>query len=77
MPIQITKKYKEGTATVIEGTAQLVDDTASLDGPVVLKECTWKASLEAGQALWKIDVLSGDDLRGSMQAKLQSRTKQQ
>ncbi|GEM_PF-1862636 len=75
MPIRITKKYKEGDTTVVEGTAQLVDDTASLDEPVVLKECQWKATMAPGQALWDIEIQNGNDLRGFVQAELQRRTK--
>jgi hypothetical protein len=75
MPIRITKKSKQADTTVVEGTAQLVDETASLDEPVVLQECEWKATIEPGQVLWTIDILNGDDLRGHIQAELQRRTK--
>ena len=75
MPIRITRKYKEGGATVVEGTAQLLDDTISLDEPVVLQECQWKATMALGQALWDIEIQSGNDLRGYVQTELQRRTK--
>jgi hypothetical protein len=75
MPIRITKKSRQGNAMVVEGTAQLLDETACLDKPVVLQECQWKASIERGQTLWNIDVLTGDDLRGYIQSELQRRTK--
>jgi len=75
MPIRITKKSKESSAMIVEGVAELVDDTASLDRPVILKQCTWSARIEPGQHLWTIDILTGDDLRGYIQGELQKRTK--
>ncbi len=75
MPIRVTKKSREGKALVVEGSAQLLDETASLDKPVVLQECRWRASIEPGKALWSIEILSGDDLRGYIQGELQRRTK--
>jgi hypothetical protein len=75
MPIRITKKRKEGNAMLVEGVAQLTDETASLDKPVILKQCQWKAGIAPGQHLWTIEILSGDDLRGYIQAELQKRTK--
>lgn len=75
MPIRITKKDKKPNALVVEGTAQILDETASLDKPVVLKECSWVGRLERGKVLWDIQIQSGDDLRGYVQAELQKRTK--
>ena len=75
MPIKITKKSKAGSGFVIEGSAQLIDEMSLSDKPEILKECTWKAIIESGQTLWTIDILSGDDLRGHIQAELQKRTK--
>ena len=75
MSIRLLKKYKEGKTLVVEGSAQIVDDTALLDEPAVLKECQWKAKMAPGQVLWNIDIQSGDDLRGHIQAELQKRTK--
>lgn len=75
MPIRITKKTKKTDALVVEGTAQLLDETASIDEPVVLQECQWLATLERGNVLWDIQIQSGDDLRGYIQAELQKRTK--
>lgn len=74
MPIRIAKKLKEGKTLIVEGTAQLLDETA-LDGPVVLQECQWKAKIDPDKALWDIEVLTGDDLRGYVQNELQKRTK--
>lgn len=75
MPIRIKKKTRKPDSLVVEGTAQLLDETASLDGPVVLKECVWVGRLEKGKVLWDIQIESGDDLRGYVQAELQKRTK--
>ncbi len=75
MPIRITKKTRQGGSLVAQGTAQILDDTISIDEAVVLKECEWTARIATGEALWKIDIESGDDLRGYIQAELQKRTK--
>ncbi len=74
MPIRIKKKTKKPNSLVVEGTAQLLDETA-LDEPVVLKQCAWVGRLERGKVLWDIQIESGDDLRGYVQAELQKRTK--
>ncbi len=75
MPINITKKTRQGSAIIAQGTAQLIDDTMSIDEPVVLKECEWTARISSGDMLWAIDIEKGDDLRGYIQAELQKRTK--
>lgn len=74
MPVKLLKKRREGPALIVEGTAQLLDEM-SLDEPKVLKECRWEATIESGQILWNIEILSGDDLRGYIQQELQRRTK--
>lgn len=74
MPIRISKKVREGKVLTVEGTAQLLDET-TLDAPTVLQECTWQAKIEPGRALWDVNILHGDDLRGYIQAELQKRTK--
>ncbi|MDQ7784695.1 MAG: hypothetical protein RDU20_17570 [Desulfomonilaceae bacterium] len=75
MPIRITKKTRQGSSIIARGTAQLIDEVMSIDEPVVLKECEWKATISGGDMLWTIEIEKGDDLRGYIQAELQKRTK--
>jgi hypothetical protein len=75
MPIRMTDKRKKGDMLIVEGNAQLLDETKSIDEPVILQQCKWKAMIEPGQKLWSIEILSGDDMRGYIQQELQKRTK--